>query len=141
MTGRRSVTVQHELAVRLVMPGDDSIALPVTLRYDSQEPYAVQAVFRTGPSGVTWVFARDTLASGVDEPTGEGDVRVWPASEPLPGDRVYIALSSPDGQALLEAPAAVLREFLRRTWDLVPAGTESGHLDIDAALAALLRSC
>lgn len=141
MTGRPSVTVRHELAVRLVMPGDESIALPVTLLYDSHEPYAVQAVFRTGPGGVTWVFARDTLASGVDGPAGEGDVRVWPAGGTLPGDRVHIALSSPDGQALLEAPAADLRAFLRRTWDLVPVGTESEHVDVDAALAALLRSC
>jgi hypothetical protein len=141
MNGRPSAAVRHELDVRLVVPGTAPISLPVTLGYESADPYAVHALFRTGQGeGVAWVFARDTLATGVDRPTGEGDVRVWPAtSAERRGDEViYISLSSPDGHALLEAPAAALTTFLLRTYALVPPGTESAHVDVDAALAALL---
>jgi hypothetical protein len=140
MNSRPFATVQHELDVRLVVPGNASVALPVTLRYDSADPYAVHALFRTGHGdGVAWVFARDTLASGVGTPTGEGDVRVWPGGVSSDGDEVvHISLSSPDGHALLEAPVAALTAFLMRTYALVPQGGESAHLDVDSALAALL---
>ena len=160
MRGRPTASVQYELDVRLLVPGTGSVALPVTLSYDSADPYAVHALFRTGHrDGVAWVFARDTLAAGVVEAAGEGDVRVWPASassregsggapsevagtkgtgEDRAQDVVYIALSSPDGQALLEAPAGALTAFLLRTYSLVPRGSESEHLDLDSTLAALL---
>ncbi len=155
MTSRPTAVVQHELGVRLVVPGDASVALPVTLRYNTADPYAVQAVFRTGNGdGVTWVFARETLAAGIQGPTGEGDVRVWPAKTPAAesdgeaverrarrdsGRVVYISLSSPDGQALLEAPMAGLTSFLLRTYALVARDEESAHLDIDAGLTDLLN--
>ena len=140
MKSRPTATVQQGLDVQLLVPGNTSVALPVTLSYDSADPYAVHALFRTGHrDGVTWVFARDTLAAGVVQPSGEGDVRVWPAPGTDGGeDVVHIALSSPDGQALLEASAGALTGFLLRTYALVPRGSESAHLDIDAALASLL---
>lgn len=150
MRGRPTASVQHELDVRLLVPGTGSVALPVTLTYDSADPYAVHALFRTGHrDGVAWVFARDTLAAGVVEPAGEGDVRVWPASGKPDAagaagsgaaspDVVHIALSSPDGQALLEASTGALTAFLLRTYSLVPRGQESSHIDVDATLAALL---
>jgi hypothetical protein len=66
-----------------------------------------------------------------------GDVRVWPSSE-TGVDVVYVSLSSPEGEALLEAPARELSMFLKRTYVAVPAGSESAYLDIDGALANLL---
>ena len=140
MKGRPTASVQHQLDVRLLVPGNASVALAVTLTYDSADPYAVHALFRTGHrDGVAWVFARDTLAAGVVQPSGEGDVRVWPAAAADGGDDVvHIALSSPDGQALLEAPASTLTDFLLRTYAVVPRGGETSHLDIDTALATLL---
>jgi hypothetical protein len=48
-------------------------------------------------------------------------------------------LSSPLGQAHFEAPAREISDFLRRTYQLVPAGEESGHIDIEAELNDLLR--
>lgn len=139
-------TVRHELGVQLIVPGDASIALPVTLSYHTNDPYAIHARFQTGlGDGVTWVFARETLAAGIEGPTGEGDVRVWP-NKPKTGLRrmreqsqtVTISLSSPDGQALLEAPVTGLTTFLLQTYSLVGRGEESEHLDIDNALISLL---
>jgi hypothetical protein len=148
MTRRPTATVQHELGVRLVVPGDASIALPVTLRYNTSDPYAVHALFQTGlGDGVTWVFARETLAAGIQGPTGDGDVRVWPAKSKSDralrrgrgeGRVVYIALSSPDGQALLEAPIDGLTTFLLQTYALVARDEETSYLDIDGGLAAML---
>ena len=45
---------------------------------------------------------------------------------------------SPNGDALLEAPADAVAEFLAETARLVPPGTEYQHIDVDAALGALL---
>ena len=96
------VTATREVQVELVAPGEGTVVpLPMVLHYDSADPFAVQATFRTGKGeGVCWVFARDLLTLGVHRPTGDGDVRVWPSSA---GGRevVYIGLNSPDGEALL----------------------------------------
>ncbi len=138
MIGRPSASVTRELALQLIVPGDAAVPLPVTMRYESRDPYAVHATFRTGRGeGVDWVFARELLAEGVSRHVGEGDVRVWPGSHDGL-DVVYIALTSPDGEALLAAPLADLIEFVRRTQALVPDGSESRHLDLDTAITALL---
>jgi hypothetical protein len=62
---------------------------------------------------------------------------VWPTKV---GGRgvVLMALSSPDGDALLEAPAEQLTAWLERTLRAVPPGSEAGRLGIDAGLAELL---
>ena len=69
---------------------------------------------------MSWSFARELLVTGLDEPAGIGDVRVWPWATPR-GDFVALALSSPDGNALFEVPRSVLVRFLRRTYVVVPA--------------------
>src|SRR5690606_4237851 len=90
---------------------------------------------------VSWSFARELLVTGLDEPAGIGDVRVWPWTTPR-GDFVALALSSPDGNALFEVPRSVLVRFLRRTYVVVPRGQETDHLDVDAAVVRLLaRRC
>jgi hypothetical protein len=73
----------------------------------------------------------------VFRPCGHGDVRVWPTKV---GGRsvVLMALSSPDGDALLEAPAAQVSAWLERTLRVVPPGTEGEQLGLDEALAELL---
>jgi hypothetical protein len=133
-------TVTRELTVELVAPGDGSIPLPVVLHYDVGDPYAVHATFRTGQGeGVAWVFARELLTLGVHRPCGDGDVRVWP-SWTAGTEVVFIALASPDGEALLQAPSADLVDFLGRTYALCPQGQEREHLDLDRAIEALLAS-
>lgn len=137
MNGRVS-TVTCQLEVQLQVSGDASVPVPVTLRYEAHDPYAVHATFETGAEeGVSWTFARELLAQGVLRAAGEGDVRVWPSWR-SGLDVVYVALASPDGEALLEAPAAALVSFLRRTYVVVPVGDESAHLDLDSTVEALL---
>ncbi|MGH3341412.1 MAG: SsgA family sporulation/cell division regulator [Carbonactinosporaceae bacterium] len=133
-----TTAVTCELHLRLVVSSDSSVPVPAGLRYETSDPYAVHARFYTGDNeSVDWVFARDLLNEGIERPTGAGDVRVWPARS-RGHNVVCIALSSPEGQALLEAPARTLESFLARTHTAVPPGCEHQHIDIDAELAGLL---
>jgi hypothetical protein len=112
----------------------------VVLHYDVSDPYAVHATFRTGQGeGVSWVFARELLTLGVHRPSGDGDVRVWP-SWSSGAEVVFIGLTSPDGEALLQAPTRDLVDFLGRTYALCAQGQEEQHLDVDSAIQALLAS-
>ena len=85
-----------------------------------------------------WVFARELLASGAYEPTGDGDVHVWPCLDARGRAVTIIELSSPDGEALMQARSDDVTEFLRRTESLVPSGSETNLIDVDGAIAQLL---
>ena len=140
MQGWAPTTVTRELTVELVTPGEGAVALPVVMHYDVADPYAVHATFRTGQGGgVSWVFARDLLSLGIHRPTGDGDVRVWP-SWSTGHEVVFIALTSPDGEALLQASSGELGDFLTGTYAVCPQGDERQHLDMDRTIEALLAS-
>ncbi|MER7204888.1 sporulation protein SsgA [Streptomyces sp. CB01635] len=130
--------VERELELRLVLSPERSIPVPARLTYRTDDPYAVHIAFHIGSENpVDWTFARELLVEGVFRPCGHGDVRVWPTKV----DRrsvVLMALSSPDGDALLEAPAAAVSSWLERTLRVVPPGSESERLGIDDGLAELL---
>jgi hypothetical protein len=128
--------VDTEVELRLVVPEAGTVPLRVALRYGIDDPFAVTAAFAGDGLTIEWVFARDLLVGGLEQPCGEGDVHVWP-SWGGGRDLVLLSLSSPDGQAVLEADASDLRAFLDRTLDLVPAGSESEHVDVDSELATL----
>ena len=139
MSAIRPTSVEVETSLRLVAPNATALPVRASLRYDPADPYAVHLVFHpesTGGKPVSWSFARELLVSGLDEPTGSGDVRVWPWVS-LRGDFVALALSSPDGNALFEVPRTTVVRFLRSTYVAVPYGRESDHLDVDAAVNRL----
>jgi len=129
--------VEAAVQLRLVVADADAVPLPVNLRYSATDPYAVRAVFSGDGMEVEWVFARDLLRQGLSNPTGDGDVHVWP-SWGTGRELLMISLTSPDGQAVLEASADDVRSFLDRTTAVVPDGQESDFLDLDAALSRLL---
>jgi hypothetical protein len=126
----RPMTVNAEIQVSLVVPSATALPVRATLAYDAADPYAVRISFHTGTGdAVQWTFARQLLTDGVTSPTGQGDVRTWPAN----GDRgpvVCLSLSSPSGSALVE--------FLTMTYAAVPTGTEGEHVDVEAELAELM---
>jgi hypothetical protein len=53
---------------------------------------------------------------------------------------VLIELRSPDGEAVLHAPAEGLAAFLQSTYAIVAPGGESGHVDLDVLVEELRRS-
>lgn len=130
--------VERELEMNLVLSPERSIAVPAKLAYRSDDPFAVHITFHIGSdSPVNWTFARDLLIEGVFRPCGHGDVRIWPTK--LDGLGVIcMALSSPDGNALLEASSTPVAAWLERTLRVVPPGTEQDQLSMDDGLNALL---
>lgn len=136
----RPDSVTSEIELRLVVPGSNSLPVLADLRYDHRDPHAVHVAFHTGgPEVVEWAFARSLLTDGITRPAGEGDVQVWP-SHTAARPTVCLSLSSPSGRALFEAPLAQLIEFLTKTYAVVPTGSESDFVDVDAELALLLWS-
>jgi hypothetical protein len=135
-------TVSAELELQLVAAEQTPVPLAGSLFYSREDPYAVRIVIHVKPDEtVEWVFARDLLSTGIENREGIGDVQVWPSADPEgrePGGVVNIELSSPFGRAHLKAPAAQVSAFLRRSYLIVPAGQESGHIEITAELNDLL---
>ncbi|MFF0289207.1 SsgA family sporulation/cell division regulator [Streptomyces sp. NPDC005262] len=130
--------VERELELNLVLSPERSIPVPARLTYRTEDPYAVHITFHVGSDfPVHWTFARDLLVEGAFRPCGHGDVRIWPTKIQR-RSVICVALTSPDGDALIEAPSAAVAAWTERTLRLVPPGTETERLGIDAGLAELL---
>jgi Streptomyces sporulation and cell division protein, SsgA len=132
--------VERELQLNLILSPEHSIPVPARLLYRADDPFAVHVAFHIGSEApVHWTFARELLVDGVFRPSGHGDVRIWPAK--ADGRNVVcFALSSPDGNALVEVPSAPLNSWLDHTLRIVPPGTESERVGLEDALAELLAS-
>jgi hypothetical protein len=158
MNGSSSTTISAELGLKLVVPQQTIVSLVASMYYSGSDPYAVRMAFHVGTDEpVEWIFARDLLAAGIESRQGEGDVQVWPSAISVAetgdldtidaaeakgpqGKVLNIELSSPFGQARFEAPAEAMSAFLRRTYQIVPAGQESRYIDIETELNDLLRN-
>ncbi|WP_171171085.1 SsgA family sporulation/cell division regulator [Streptomyces sp. I05A-00742] len=130
--------VERDLEIDLVLSPGHSVPVPARLHYRAEDPYAVRISFHvTSEEPVNWTFGRELLTEGLRRACGTGDVRVWPAWS---GGRavVCVALTSPDGEALLQAPVRVVTAWLRSTMRLVPLGTEGERLRLDEGLRYLL---
>jgi hypothetical protein len=140
MAESSGTTVSADLDLHLVVPEHIAVPLVASLSYCGDDPYAVSMAFHVGTDDpVEWIFARGLLAEGMERPAGEGDVHAWPS----PGDdggTLNIALSSPFGEALFEAPAIEVAAFLRRTYEAVPPGCEGDFVDIEGEIDDLLST-
>ncbi|NBE56307.1 SsgA family sporulation/cell division regulator [Streptomyces boluensis] len=134
-----STVIEQAVEARLVATAPRVPTIPATLLYDPRDPYAVDMAFPAPATlegvDVSWTFARELLASGIERPTGEGDVRVRPYGY----DRTVLEFHAPEGTAIVHVRTGELRRFLERAAALVPAGHEHLHLDMDGDLAELMR--
>ncbi|MDH2392837.1 MULTISPECIES: SsgA family sporulation/cell division regulator [Streptomyces] len=134
-----STVIEQAAQARMVASAPRMETIPVTLRYDRVDPFAVRMAFPPPATlegaEVSWVFSRELLMSGVDAPAGVGDVRVRPYGY----DRTVIEFHAPQGVAIVHIRTGELRRFLRRAQSLVPVGREHLHLDLDHDLAELMR--
>lgn len=111
------------------------------LRYDADDPFAVALTVHTGgDTYVRWEVARTLLTLGITEPTGLGDISVWPYVDSHGRDVVVLNLRSRHGQIVGEVATSDLQRFLSRTLALVPVGGESARLDVDRVVDRLLSS-
>ena len=140
-------TSGHSSPITLQLVGPQSwTEVPALLCYDPTDPFAVRIAFGdvgdendlvdVEEAGIAWLVSRELLQSGLDRPSGEGDVRVWPAHGAT--DVLFLHLRAPSGEALFELSRATVAAFLRQTEALVPSGSESGMLSLDEELQALL---
>ncbi len=135
-------SVQAEVLMSFVVSEELSFRIPVELGYETRDPFAVRMTFHLpGDAPVTWTFGRELLVDGINEPAGEGDVRIEPACPDELSD-VSIRLRVGVDQAVFRASAPPLVAFLDRTDRLVPLGQEStlGDFDddLDEALGRIL---
>lgn len=133
-----SAVIEQPVQARLVASVPRMETVPATLRYDREDPYAVSMAFPPPATlegvEVSWAFARELLAQGVERPAGDGDVRLRPYGY----DRTVVEFHAPEGVAMVHVRTSELRRFLERSQHLVPAGREHQYLDWDRDLAALL---
>ncbi|MGH3366129.1 MAG: SsgA family sporulation/cell division regulator [Nocardioidaceae bacterium] len=130
--------VSQSLTLELIDASGAASPLEAELGYDASDPFAVVAVFRADDIRIRWVLGRDLLAEGIFAPAGDGDVHVWPCLDARGRAVVILELSSPHGEALLQAASSDVNDFLQRTFELVPRGAEDVALDLDEALFRLL---
>jgi len=132
--------VTQSVTLELIDASGTATPMQADLTYDPRDPYAVTAVFLTGAGNVRWTFGRDLLAGGIYEPTGDGDVHVWPCLDADGHAVVIIELCSPDGEALVQARTGDLTTFVERMTTLVAPGAESEFMDLDATIAAIFAA-
>ena len=134
------LTVTQAVTLELIDPTGAVTPIEAELHYDPRDPYAVTTVFMTGASTVRWTFGRQLLCDGLYEPSGDGDVHVWPCLDSDGRAVVIIELCSPDGEALVQAKTTDLSTFVERMSKAVEPGAESDHLDVDATIAAIFAA-
>lgn len=132
--------VIQTLLLELVDAAGDVTGLEADFRYEPADPFAVTAVFKTGSGPVTWTFGRELLVHGAYEPTGDGDVHVWPCLSADGTAVVIIELSSPEGQVLVQASSRDMARFVAAMLTSVPLGNEADLVDVDSELAGLFTA-
>ena len=112
----------------------------LSLTWRAEDPLAVELLLTAQPDHPAlprgrWVVLRDFLRYGLDEPTGDGEVRIRPDAA---RERVELELARPGRAACVSLSRTTVLAFLERTERAVPSGTERSDQAIDALLARLL---
>jgi hypothetical protein len=112
------------------------------LGWRSADPLAVTLVLTAQPDHPalprgSWVVLRDFLRYGLEEPTGDGEVRIRPEGA---ADRVEFELNRPGRPCSVSVPREEVRGFLAATDECVPAGEERSDDALDALIERLLAT-
>ena len=113
----------------------------LTLSWQISDPLAVHLIVRSSPDHPalprgSWVVLRDFLRYGLEEPTGDGSVRISPD---LTGLRVQLRLARAGRPAWINAPTSVVRSFLDQTDEFDPSGESRSAAALDDVISALLH--
>jgi hypothetical protein len=115
------------------------------LAWRREDPLAVRLSLAAQPDHPAlprgeWSVLRDFLRYGVEEPTGDGDVRICPDGPGSDGvRRIRLELLGEAKPYFVHVPAAVICDFLDETEAVVPTGAEAGDDVMDALIARLLE--
>jgi hypothetical protein len=116
-----------------------TVEATVVWAYSEVDPFAIH-VLTTIDADTTFsiVFARDLLLCGLRTRVGLGDVEMGPGIVHGALGSLWFRFSSPIGNVIVEVPREPVAAFAFGTYDVVPPGRESDHLDIDDQLRGLL---
>lgn len=108
--------------------------------WSRQDPLAVRLTLSAQPDHPAlprgeWAVLREFLRYGIEEPTGDGDVRIRPEGD----GRVRLELLGEAKPYAVHVPALVLSDFLDETEAVVATGTEADEEMMDALIARLLE--
>jgi hypothetical protein len=121
----------HLTVLGLTWHRDDPLAVRLRLAAQPDHPAL--------PRG-EWSVLRDFLRYGIEEPTGDGSVRIRPDGEDQAGKRrVRLELLGEAKPYLIHVTADVICSFLDETEAMVPTGTEADDSVMDALIARLLE--
>lgn len=132
--------ITEQLRLEFVDTEGLSTPLDAEFEYNPADPFAVSVLFTDEPVPVRWTFARELLIEGFYEPTGDGDVHVWPCLNTEGSAVVIIELSSPGGEVLVQASSREIAAFIHQMVAMVPLGAEAALVDLDAELDKLLAA-
>jgi hypothetical protein len=116
----------HLTILGLAWHRDDPLAVRLSLSAQPNHPSL--------PRG-TWAVLREFLRYGLEEPTGDGNVRIAPDAY----GRVRLELLGEAKPYVVRVPAAVVLDFLDETEAVVPTGAEAPEEALDALIARLLE--
>jgi len=130
-------TVEYRMTAavtEMILISDPSMPpVHAEFRYRSDDPFAVQLLLSIDQSpAISWIFSRDLLAEGVRGPAGMGDVQVFPVY-----DGTIIELRSGEQAARLLTHTPDLMDFLDRSVEIVPSGSEAAYFEIEPDLRDL----
>ena len=124
---RQPASSRRTITGVVLVSGTGGTPVRAELRYRCDDPFAVQMVLSIGGGrSVTWTVGRDLFRAGVRQPSGLGDVHVYPV-----GSHVVIELGVGAHRARLIAHRPALEDFLAGTVSLVSPGSEIDHYDLD----------
>ncbi|MEU2117389.1 SsgA family sporulation/cell division regulator [Streptomyces sp. NPDC016459] len=109
-----------------LLTADRPVEIEATLTYTSRAPHTMcLALHLLEAEPVIWHLDREMVLAGSYAPVGVGELHLWPAV----GDGLLIRLGSPGQCATLRGDRDQLAAFVRRTFLVVPPGTEARHID------------
>ena len=115
------------------------VEIPLVLSFGLDNPVGVCMEFDDPANGlVVWWVDRLLVTEGLEGPAGAGDVQIWPVDTYK--DRVYVSLSSDEGEATVTVSAHEVRTFLEGAERVLPLGAEELAIqaELDAWLGELL---
>ena len=112
----------------------------LVMTWNSDDPLAVRLNLSAQPDHPAlprgeWAVLREFLRYGIEEPTGDGNVRIRPEDD----GRVRLDLLGEAKPYAVRVAADVLRSFLDETETIVATGTEADEAMTDALIARLLE--
>lgn len=134
-----SHAIRRTVPVEALHPGAGILCTEAEFTYTPADPFAVTATFHTETGPVSWTFARELLIDGRFQPTGEGDIRIWPCLGPDGSAVVILELCPDENPALIQVNARDTAAFVLDMLSSVPLGAETPASALEAELADLLR--